>query len=104
MAALELWPQLQLDEVNSSRGVYSSKYGTLHLEKWISLVFGVQKRKYSLLPICYQLTSTYSTNDHKWHKYGIADVDRNESDDVTRTSIYIHYPHGHFEVVRSIRP
>ena len=29
VAALELWPQLQLDEVNSSRGVYSSKYGII---------------------------------------------------------------------------
>ena len=27
VAALELWPQLQLDETNSSSGVYSSKYG-----------------------------------------------------------------------------
>ena len=46
---------------------------------------------------------SYSTDDCKWHKYGIADVDRNESD-VTRISIYIHHPYNHFEVVLSIRP
>ena len=47
---------------------------------------------------------SYNTDDHKWHKYGIADVDRNESDDVTRISICMHHPDNHFEVVQSIRP
>ena len=47
---------------------------------------------------------SYNTEDYKWHKYGIADVDRNESDDVTRISIYMHHPNNHFEVVRSIWP
>ena len=35
---------------------------------------------------------SYNTEDNKWHKYGIADVDRNESEDVTRISVYMHHP------------
>ena len=68
---------------------------------------GIWGTEMEILALAHMLQTdiySYSTNDHKWHKYGIADVDRNESDDVTRTSIYIHHPHGHFEVVRSIRP
>ena len=34
---------------------------------------------------------SYNTEDHK---YGVVDVDRNESDDVTRISIYIPLPSG----------
>ena len=45
---------------------------------------------------------SYNTDDHKWHKYGIADLDRTVSDDVTRTSIYMHHPYNHFEIVQSI--
>ena len=69
--------------------------------------FGIWGTETEILALAHMLQTdiySYSTNDHKWHKYGIADVDRNESDDVTRTSIYIHHPQGHFEVVRSIRP
>ena len=45
---------------------------------------------------------SYNTDDHKWHKYGIADLDRTVSDNVTHTSIYMHHPYNHFEVVQSI--
>ena len=46
---------------------------------------------------------SYNTDDHKWHKYGIADLDRTVSDNVTRTSIYMHHPYNHFEVCNQSR-
>ena len=67
--------------------------------------FGIWGTETELLTLAHMLQTdiySYSTDDHKWHKYGIADVDRNESEDVTRISVYMHHPHNHFEVVQSI--
>ena len=69
--------------------------------------FGIWGTETEMLALAHMLQTdiylhihSYSTDDCKWHKYGIADVDRNESDD-TRIS-YMHHPHNHFEVVQSI--
>ena len=67
--------------------------------------FGIWGTETEMLARAHMLQTdiySYSTEDHKWHKYGITDVDRNESDDVTRISLYMHHPHNHFEVVQSI--
>ena len=62
-------------------------------------------RETEMLALAHMLQTdiySYNTDDHKWHKYGIADLDRTVSDNVTRTSIYMHHPYNHFEVVQSI--
>ena len=64
-------------------------------------VCGIWGTETEMLTLAHMLqTDIYSYNTED-HKYGIADVDRNESDDVTRIS-YMHHPHSHFEVVQSI--
>ena len=65
--------------------------------------FGIWGTEMEMLALAHMLQMySYSTEDYKWHKYGIADVDRNESDDVTRILLYIDHPHNHFEFVQSI--
>ena len=67
-------------------------------------IWGTETEMFALAHMLQTDIYSYNTDDHKWHKYDITDVDRNESDNVTRISIYIHHPDNHFEVVRSIRP
>ena len=58
-------------------------------------VRGIWGTETEMLALAHMLQTdiySYNTEDHNWHKYGIADVDRNESDDVTRISIYTHHP------------
>ena len=57
--------------------------------------FGIWGTETDMLALAHMLQTdiySYNTEDHKWHKYGIADVDRNESEDVTRISVYMHHP------------
>ena len=54
--------------------------------------FGICGTETEILALAHMLQTdiySYNTEDHKWHKYGIADVDRNESDDVTRISLQV---------------
>ena len=93
---------LLFQHIRSSHTSVQSYIASREMDK--SGIWGTETEILALAHMLQTDIYSYSTNDHKWHKYGIADVDRNESDDVTRTSIYIHHPQGHFEVVRSIRP
>ena len=58
-------------------------------------VRGIWGTETEMLALAHMLQTdiySYNTEDHTWHKYGIADVDRNESDDVIRISVYMHHP------------
>ena len=81
----------------------------MHVQSYIASSemdhFGIWGTETEILALAHMLQTdiySYNTEDHKWHKYGIADVDRNKSEDVTHISVYMHHPHSHFEVVQSI--
>ena len=77
---------LLFQHIRSSHTSVQSYIASRKMDK--SGIWGTETEILALAHMLQTDIYSYSTNDHKWHKYGIADVDRNESDDVTRIPQY----------------
>ena len=91
---------LLFQHIRSSHTSVQSYIASSKMDK--SRIWGTETEILTLAHMLQTDIYSYNTDDHKWHKYGIADLDRTVSDDVTRTSIYMHHPYNHFEIVQSI--
>ena len=77
---------LLFQHIRSSHNSVQSYIASSEMDK--SGIWGTETEILALAHMLQTDIYSYNTDDCQWHKYGIADVDRNESDDLSYLNIH----------------